>query len=126
MFITEKGIFTYRKMIHWTLCSNKSKTSLQSIELKYEFIFSHPNSSRKAMENLATNLKDSDAEVSVPDDLNNDFDVKQQVKRDFVYPSLINRRKPELSAEDNDRSLVLTPEDILTAQKLRLLDMLVQ
>lgn len=78
------------------------------------------------MENLATNLKDSDAEVAVPDDLNNDFDVKQQVKRDFVYPSLINRRKPELSGEDNDRSLVLTPEDILTAQKLRLLDMLVQ
>lgn len=78
------------------------------------------------MENLASNLKDSDAEVSVPDDLNNDFGVKQQVKRDFIYPSLLNRRKFEESAEYNDRSLGLTPEDILTAQKLRLLDMLVQ
>lgn len=76
------------------------------------------------MENLASNLRDSDVEA-VPDDLSADFGVKLQSKRDFTYPSLINRKNPELTAADNERSLVFTPEDILTAQKLRLLDMLV-
>lgn len=69
--------------------------------------------------------KEPDASATIPDDLNDNL-LSKQLKRDSTLDPRKNRRKMSLDDDNEPNTIVLTPEEMLDVQNIRLYEMLVR